>query len=153
VIRRRSRAQGMLEYALVLPVFLMLTIGVIDFSRAVWTYNTIAFISRDTARYGVVPTRAKSAIESYGVTRCAAMGFKCYTPPLPSPLPDNSAAIVVNRGTCGSPTQPVVVTVTYAFQPASLMIANLWGGGILPLEATTQMFVEPSTSPSGGCPS
>jgi Flp pilus assembly protein TadG len=132
----------MVEYALVLPVFFMLTIGVIDFSRAIWAYNTVSFLARDTARYGVAPSHSTSAIQSYASTRCTTMlTNRCYAPPV-SPLPGNAAAISVTRGTCGDPTKPVVITVSYAFQPATVMIANLWGGGTLPLQATSQMYVE-----------
>jgi Flp pilus assembly protein TadG len=150
--RFRRRGQAMVEYALVLPVFFMLTIGVVDFCRAVYAYNTVSFLARDGARYGVAPSNSTSAIDSYVSSRCTSMlSNSCYTPPSPSPLPANAAGISVSRGTCGSTTSPVVVTVTYEFQAATLMIANLWGGGTLPLQATSQMYVE--SAPSGGCAS
>jgi Flp pilus assembly protein TadG len=150
--RLRSSGQAMVEYALVLPVFFMLTIGVVDFGRAILAYNTVSFLARDGARYGLVPTHGSSAILAYVSSRCAAMlSNTCDTPPVPSPLPANAAGISVTRGSCGSTSSPVVVTVTYAFQPASLMIANLWGGGTLPLQATSQMYVESATT--GGCAS
>lgn len=153
VIRRsRSRGQSMVEYALVLPVFFMLTIGVVDFSRGILAYNTASYLARDGARYGVSPSHGTNAIESYVSGRCAAMlSNACNTPPLPSPLPANAAGISVTRGTCGSTSSPVVVTVMYAFQPTTLMIANLWGGGTLALQASSQMYVENTTS--GGCAS
>ena len=142
----------MVEYALVLPVFFMLTIGVVDFSRAILAYNTVSFLARDGARYGVVATHGTTAIDTYVSNRCTTMlSNACYTPPLPSPLPANAASISVTRGSCGSTSSPVIVTVTYRFQPTSLMIANLWGGGSLPLVATSQMYVESATT--GGCAS
>jgi Flp pilus assembly protein TadG len=148
--RGERRGQAMVEFAFVLPVFIMLTIGVVDFSRAVLAYNTVAFLARDGARYGVAPAHGTSAINSYVSGRCrSVLSNTCYTPPLPSPLPANRAGISVTRGTCGSTSAPVAVTVTYAFQPASLMIANLWGGGTLSLHATSQMYVESATT--SGC--
>ena len=148
--RFRGRGQALVEYALVLPVFFMLTIGVVDFSRAILAYNTVSFLARDGARYGVIATHGTSAINAYVSSRCTnILSNACYMPPLPSPMPANAAGISVTRGTCGSTSSPVVVTVSYQFQPASLMLANLWGGGTLPLVATSQMYVESATT--GGC--
>jgi Flp pilus assembly protein TadG len=142
----------MVEYALVLPVFLWLAVGVVDFGRAIWEYNTVAFLARDGAHFASIPTHSTSDINSHVRGLCMTMlSQTCYTPPLPSPLPASTAAISVTRGTCGSTSSPAVVTVTYQFQAASLMIADLWGGGALRLQASSTMYVE--AAPAGGCAS
>jgi Flp pilus assembly protein TadG len=147
---RRTRAQAMVEYAIVLPVFFWLTLGVVDFGRAMWAYTTVAYVAREGARFGTIPSRGTTEIESAVTARCTTMlSNTCYTPPVPANLPPNTAAISVTRGTCGSTSSPVIVSVTYAFEPASLMIANLWGGGTLDLQAASQMYVE--SGPAGGC--
>ncbi len=46
--------QDLVEFALVLPFILMLTIGVMDVARVVMIYNTISNAAREGARYGVV---------------------------------------------------------------------------------------------------
>ena len=147
--RVRTRGQTMVEFALVAPVFFLLTLGVVDFSRAAWAYNTVAFLARDGARYGTSPSHGVNAIASHVKNRCTTMlSDMCYTPPLPASFPPNSVAINVARG-CGSTSSAVTVTVTDYFEPASPLIANLWGGGTLDLQATSQMYVEPA--PAGGC--
>jgi Flp pilus assembly protein TadG len=153
---RRGRAQAMVEQALVLPIFLLLTIGVIDFSRAIWSYNTVEFLARDGARYGVVPSHSASAIKSHVSSKCGSMlGGTCYyAAPIPSPLPSGSASISVTRGTCGNTSAPVVVTVTYQFQPVPGDPVGLISGGLLApiaLQATSQMYVE--SAAVGGCAS
>jgi hypothetical protein len=50
---KRSRAQGMVEFALALPVFLILMFGIIEFARLMVTYSAVYTASREAVRYGV----------------------------------------------------------------------------------------------------
>ena len=52
--RNRSRGQGLAEFALVLPVFLAILIGMVDLGRAVWANNSVANAAREAARYAAV---------------------------------------------------------------------------------------------------
>jgi Flp pilus assembly protein TadG len=145
VIRRllaARRGQALVECAITLNVLLLLTLGVLDAGRAIWQYNTVAFLARDGARYGTIPSRSTTDIQTYVRTRCASM----LSNPCPS-APDFTVS--VTRGTCGSTTAPVIVTVTDRFHAVTPIIANLWGSGPLSLTATSQMYVEPG--PPGGC--
>jgi Flp pilus assembly protein TadG len=49
---RSARAQGMVEFALALPVFLLLMFGVIEFGRFLMTFNAVFTAAREAARYG-----------------------------------------------------------------------------------------------------
>ena len=49
---RGIRAQGMVEFALILPVLLLLIFGVIEFGRLMFIYSAITVASREAARYG-----------------------------------------------------------------------------------------------------
>ena len=51
---RKEAGQDLVEYALVLPLFLFLTLGVIEFSLLYFQYNTVANAAREGARAGVV---------------------------------------------------------------------------------------------------
>jgi len=68
---------GLVEFALVLPLLLVLTLGVIDVSRGFWVKNLAYQAAREGARHLVVRTVADSAsvrarvqqvVESAGVT-------------------------------------------------------------------------------------
>jgi len=48
--RRRRRGQATVEFALVLPLFVMLVLGVVDFGRAVYLYNGVSQAAREIAR-------------------------------------------------------------------------------------------------------
>jgi Flp pilus assembly protein TadG len=58
--RRRSRGQSLVEFALSLPIFLLVIFGLIDLGRAVFVSNSLAEAARDGARYGSVQARAWS---------------------------------------------------------------------------------------------
>jgi Flp pilus assembly protein TadG len=53
-VRRRSRGQALVEFALILPIFLIFVLGVIDGGRAIFAYNQMSQISRDVARVASV---------------------------------------------------------------------------------------------------
>ena len=44
----------MVEFALFFMVFLMVTLGIMEFGRALWTYTTLAHAARQGARYAMV---------------------------------------------------------------------------------------------------
>jgi Flp pilus assembly protein TadG len=47
-------AQALVEFALVLPIFLLVITGLIDVARAVWEENTLAYAAREGTRYAIV---------------------------------------------------------------------------------------------------
>ena len=51
---RDEDAQSLVEFALTLPVFLLVVTGLFDVSRAVWQSNTLAFATREGTRYAIV---------------------------------------------------------------------------------------------------
>src|SRR5262249_34841614 len=108
--RRRPttlRGQTMVESAITLTVLLMLTIGVLDAGRAIWEYNTVAFLARDGARFGTVHTSSQT--QSYVHDRCDSL--------LSDPCPSApNFTVSVTPATCGSSPTPVIVTVTDRFQ-------------------------------------
>jgi len=66
-----QRGQQLVEFALLLPLLLLLLFGIIEFGIAVFRYDTIANASREIARYGIVQLvqlnkeEAKEAIKQY----------------------------------------------------------------------------------------
>lgn len=51
---RDEGAQSLVEFALVLPVFLLLVTGLFDVGRAVWQENSLAYAAREGTRYAIV---------------------------------------------------------------------------------------------------
>ena len=48
----REKAQTMVEFALVFPIVLLITYGIIEFGRMIWIYAAVTGSARDGARYG-----------------------------------------------------------------------------------------------------
>jgi len=53
-IARRERGQAIVEFALILPVLLLLILGLIDAARAITQENTLASAAREGTRYAIV---------------------------------------------------------------------------------------------------
>ena len=66
---RSDEAQALVEFALILPVLLLLILGLIDIARAVEEENTLAFAAREGTRYAIVHgAGASSPLATCGVT-------------------------------------------------------------------------------------
>jgi len=49
-----EEGNGLVEYALVFMVFISLLLGIVDFSRALYTYHFLSSVAREATRYGAV---------------------------------------------------------------------------------------------------
>jgi hypothetical protein len=52
--RARRRGQGLVEFALVLPIFVFVLVALFDLGRAVFAWNTITNAAREGARVAIV---------------------------------------------------------------------------------------------------
>ncbi|OLC21930.1 MAG: hypothetical protein AUH33_00830 [Chloroflexi bacterium 13_1_40CM_68_21] len=52
--RDGERGQSLVEFALLLPVMLLIITGLFDVARAVWQENTLAYAAREGTRYAIV---------------------------------------------------------------------------------------------------
>jgi Flp pilus assembly protein TadG len=52
--RFRQLGQGLVEFAIVLPIILVMVFGLLDVGRAVFTFNTLAQAARQAARTAMV---------------------------------------------------------------------------------------------------
>ncbi len=59
------KGQSLVEFALALPLLLVLMLGLIDLARGVLFYNTVSTCAREGARYGVVLTDPAWASQNY----------------------------------------------------------------------------------------
>lgn len=81
---RDDRGQSLVEFALVIPIFLLIVTGLIDVARAVWQENTLAYAAREGTRYAIVhgsassdpvwPNNPDDNIDLINVVRDAAIG-------------------------------------------------------------------------------
>jgi len=108
--RRRSAGQALVEFSLVLPVFLVMLMGVVDVGRAIWAQNSLAAAAREGARFAIVHggsanTDCPVGPPVAGVTKTVTASSAC---PYPSPstqaIKDVVAAFANAGGTALSVT-------------------------------------------------
>jgi len=59
---RGEGAQSLVEFAVMLPIFLLLVTGIFDLARAVWQENSLAYAVREGTRYAIVHGSAGTPI-------------------------------------------------------------------------------------------
>ena len=66
VIRKgHNRGQGMVEFALVFPLLLLLLFGIFELGRIMFTYSATMAASREAARYGAAILDVGGGIPQY----------------------------------------------------------------------------------------
>jgi len=116
-MRTRERGQDLVEFALILPLLLLLLLGIMEFAVVIFNYNTLANAAREGARAGVVPGANEGAVVA--------------------------AALQLTTGLSGvdvdvdMDANTVSVTVIHDSQliTGSLLVPN----GVIPLQATSTM--------------
>lgn len=117
-LRKHSRGQALVEFALVIPLFILLLVAIFDLGHVVWANNALATAARESARFAVVhggSTRSTCPQgplpTTYGgtVSTAAACGF---TPSTLTPWVDSRQGIKDNarnwlNGVGGTPTVSV----------------------------------------------
>lgn len=91
-LRSEESGQSLIEFALVLPLLLLIITGLFDVARATWQENTLAYAAREGTRYAIV----------HG---SAAVDGTVVHPGNEQPVVD-----VVRRAAVGVPTVSVTVT-------------------------------------------
>ena len=116
-----KNGQTLVEFALILPVFLFLIVVIFDFGRAVYYYSTIHNAAREGARYGVIHpgTADYAAIAARAEEYAVGLGISDITVDV-NAGPDENVADMDN------PT--IKVTVSYSFRPVTPFVTNLLCG-------------------------
>ena len=63
--KKKSKGQGLVEFALTLPVVLLLMFGMIEFGRLLFIYSSVVTASREAVRYGTAVGKNASGIPRY----------------------------------------------------------------------------------------
>lgn len=104
--RDRSLGQGLVEFGLVLPIFLAILIGMVDLGRAVWANNSVANAAREAARFASVHGGSCEDLVSTGCTSAyyCPVGPAVSTAAVPAassacPYPSNSKQSIYDAAT------------------------------------------------------
>lgn len=126
-MNKRQRGVAIVEFALILPLLLLLTFITTEFGRAIWQYNLLAKSVRDSVRYlslqtpddAVAIAKAKNLTvygNLNGTGTPLAPGLSTSHVQVPTPWPTTGTAPVIRT---------VTVSITgYTFKP---MVASVFG--------------------------
>jgi Flp pilus assembly protein TadG len=126
--RPRTRGQSLVEFAIVIPVFLLILFAIFDFGVLLYSRMTVINAAREAARAATLlatPSYTPGQIQSVASARASAAA---------GGLP------VTTTATCGAcdPGDFVTVTVTYDHS----MFFPLLFGNTIPMSSTVQMVLE-----------
>jgi hypothetical protein len=109
---RHPRGQALVEFALILPVFVLLIVGIFDFGRVVWATTSVTNAAREAARYAIVhggsPDNACPVGPPGQETVVPSPSPDC---PFPSPSKESIRDAVEHFAIAGG--GPIVVAVCY----------------------------------------
>jgi Flp pilus assembly protein TadG len=118
---RREKGQAIIELALILPVLLLLTLGIIDFGRAAYYYIEVSDATKAAAQYG--SQSMADAENTNNITQAAqnsardiAAGLGVTVAPLQCGCPGAAAGGCPAAG-CTYPIVYLTVNTTYTFTP------------------------------------
>jgi len=116
--RKKERGQSLLEFALILPVLLIILAGILDLGRLYFAYVAVTDAAGEGAAYGAIHPNDEEKIKDR--TQDASGGL----------VEIDRNLITVVRG-----SQAVTVTVSYEFTLATPLISTILPDGMLMLNA------------------
>lgn len=133
----QARGASMIEFALVLPLLLILVFGIVEFSVALYDKAVITNASREAARTGVI-FRTPALTDA----QIAQVAIDASAPHLITLGGAASPQASISKPAGGTAGNPLTVTVTYDF--TGLLLGNMLSviAGTQTLTASTTMVIE-----------
>jgi hypothetical protein len=155
--RPRSRGQALVEFALVIPVFLLLIIATFDLGAGVFAYNSVTNAAREGVRLAIVnQTLASIESRTLGSTAIAETAAPNVTIQYFRPAPDPDPTV---NDPCPTPIAVgcvAVVTFQTTYTPFTPIIRQILFPTGVTMTARSVLPVEYScptgSIPSGSCP-
>lgn len=151
--RTKRRGQTLVEFALILPVFILVLMGILDLGRAVYYNATLSNAAREAAREGIVDQTCSHVLaraEQRAVGMQSAVATVRWTNPSGTTT-TRSCSPVSGAAGIGDLTK---VTVSYQFRAATPIIGNLVGTIYLQGESTfpVEAICIENSPPGKTCP-
>jgi hypothetical protein len=128
-----QKGQDLVEFALILPLFLLIIMMIFDFGRAVYYYSVVHNAAREGARYGIILSNPEAGIE--GAAQSLMIGLGC------TDITINYERVVDPSDFCPR-SNAVCVEVTCSYIPATPLVGNFLDSGSLTLIGRSEMNLE-----------
>lgn len=144
--RRDDDGQTLVEFALILPIFVLVLVGLFDVGRAVFAYSTVNNAAREAGRVAIVD-QTPAHVRQEAAQQAATLG-------IPASAVTISYRNHDDTGPCPSLTAPpvgclAVIGVPYTYDAATPIVSQLMGTitltgkTVFPIEAAC---VEPAAA-------
>lgn len=123
--------QALIEYALIIPVFMLIVMVIFDLGRAVYYYSAIHNAAREGARFAVIEPGNTTGIET--AARRLTAG-----------LDQGNLTITIGSVTFPEGEPGIEVQISYIFTPATPVLGKLFGSGVnqITLDSQASMQIE-----------
>ena len=141
MLRRYRSEEGanLVEFALVLPVLLLVLLGIVDMGFMFQRYEVVTNAAREGARLAVLPGYGTADVQSRVVAYVSA-GRVPTTGTNPDVLVEDVSIPVSGRPSMSA--KRVTVTYTYTFQFLNALSAFFGSQAAVPLKAVSEMRTE-----------
>lgn len=128
---KNQKGQTLVEFALILPIIIIILFGITEFGRAFYSYIVITNAAREGARAGVVGKSNAEIIEKVKQTA-----------PLNPPIEDSDITITPSDKSARTPGVSLNVEVQYEVNLITPIISNVLGKDTIILKSKAVMRVE-----------
>jgi len=129
--QRHPRGQGLVEFALLLPILLLLLVGVFDLGRAFHALITLNNAGREAARYGTLHRLDLSGMRAAAIQEAQNSGIIILNGDIALTCPDAGTIAPCARDTT------MMVQITYLFEP---ILSFFFPSGV-PVRSTVEMRI------------
>jgi Flp pilus assembly protein TadG len=129
--QRVGLGQGLVEFALVLPLVLLLIFGVVDLGRAVYAYNTVAEAARQANRTAIV-NQTEATVKDAAIGAAPALNLQASNVTVCYKTSSTAQTDCTNPGTDDCPASLQLgclafVTTTATYQALTPVIGGIVG--------------------------
>ena len=121
--RRGATGQGLVEFALIFPVLILLIVAIFDAGRLVFAYNGITNAAREGTRLGLVDQTAGN-IQAEVINQATSLGLTASQVEVRFCKPDGTACVTTKPIDLDALVQ---VRVTYNWSAITPIIGNVLG--------------------------
>lgn len=127
---QKGRGQTLVEFAITLPIILLVVMGLVDLGRGVFTYNTLSQSARQASRYAIVDQN-ETRVRTTAIANAATLGLTASNVDVCFKTYDSTqSSCSSSTDNCPESTREIgclaIVRVHVAYAPMTPFISTIW---------------------------